>query len=275
MELQPLVLINAVGLTPKLLSFAPRLTRVRGTGLAPVASRSGAGRYVHGTGDHSDRRAAAGARDRRQRLAVSRHAGDPVLATIQRAYSVGADLCDGEARGGQRAACGSGRPSSSGGSTRGPRSRSVSRPSRITEPTATRSSASPASPRGYASGSSASSAAFPFHTFWGPNAGLPCTQWIARCAAEILKQERPELSLVYLPHLDYDPQRFGPAGCDMGRLVRELDDACADILDAARQVGARVWVVSEYGHGDVSRPILLNRVLRRGGVSERPTRAVW
>ena len=21
---------------------------------------------------------------------------------------------------------------------------------------------------------------FPFHTFWGPNAGLPCTQWIAR-----------------------------------------------------------------------------------------------
>ena len=68
---------------------------------------------------------------------------------------------------------------------------------------------------------------FPFHTFWGPNAGLPCTQWIARCAAEILKNEQPELSLVYLPHLDYDPQRFGPAGCDMARLVHELDDACA------------------------------------------------
>ena len=112
---------------------------------------------------------------------------------------------------------------------------------------------------------------FPFHTFWGPNAGLPCTQWIARCAAEILKQERPELSLVYLPHLDYDPQRFGPAGCDMGRLVRELDDACAVILEAARQIGARVWVVSEYGHGDVSRPLALNRVLRQAGLlSVRP-----
>ena len=23
---------------------------------------------------------------------------------------------------------------------------------------------------------------FPFHTFWGPGAGLPCTDWIARCA---------------------------------------------------------------------------------------------
>jgi predicted AlkP superfamily pyrophosphatase or phosphodiesterase len=112
---------------------------------------------------------------------------------------------------------------------------------------------------------------FPFHTFWGPNAGLPCTQWIARSAAEILKRDRPELSLVYLPHLDYDPQRFGPAGCDMAHLVRELDDACATIIDAASQVGARVWAVSEYGHCDVSRPILLNRVLREAGfLSVRP-----
>src|SRR5262249_1917082 len=33
---------------------------------------------------------------------------------------------------------------------------------------------------------------FPFHTFWGPLAGLPCTQWIARCATEILRDERPD-----------------------------------------------------------------------------------
>ena len=103
---------------------------------------------------------------------------------------------------------------------------------------------------------------FPFHTFWGPSAGLPCTQWIGRCAAEILKHDRPELTLVYLPHLDYDPQRFGPSGCDMPRLVGELDDACAPILDAAQTAGARVWIVSEYGHCDVHRPILINRFLR-------------
>ena len=65
-------------------------------------------------------------------------------------------------------------------------------------------------------------------------------------------RERPDLTLVYLPHLDYDPQRFGPSGCDMPRLVGELDDACAPLLDAARPVGARVWVVSEYGHCDVT-----------------------
>lgn len=112
---------------------------------------------------------------------------------------------------------------------------------------------------------------FPFHTFWGPNAGLPCTDWIARCAANVLTAERPDLTLVYLPHLDYDPQRFGPSGCDMPRLVGQLDDACAPLLDAARALGARVWIVSEYGHCDVSRPVFLNRALRDAGLlSARP-----
>jgi predicted AlkP superfamily pyrophosphatase or phosphodiesterase len=112
---------------------------------------------------------------------------------------------------------------------------------------------------------------FPFHTFWGPRAGLPCTQWIARCAGEIIKTQRPELTLVYLPHLDYAPQRFGPSGCDLTRLVRELDDACVPVLEHARAAGARVWVVSEYGHADVKQPILINRALRAAGLlSIRP-----
>jgi predicted AlkP superfamily pyrophosphatase or phosphodiesterase len=112
---------------------------------------------------------------------------------------------------------------------------------------------------------------FPFPTFWGPGAGLACSAWIARCAAEVLKSDRPDLSLVYLPHLDYDPQRFGPSGSDMPRLVRELDDACAPLLDEAKRQGARVWVVSEYGHCDVSRVVEPNRILRRAGLlSARP-----
>jgi predicted AlkP superfamily pyrophosphatase or phosphodiesterase len=107
---------------------------------------------------------------------------------------------------------------------------------------------------------------FPFHTFWGPLAGLPCTDWIGRCAAEVLRAERPDLTLVYLPHLDYDPQRFGPTGCELPRLVGELDAACGPVLDAARSVGARVWVVSEYGHVQVSRAVLPNRALRQAGL---------
>src|SRR5262245_37064516 len=107
---------------------------------------------------------------------------------------------------------------------------------------------------------------FPFHTFWGPKAGLACTTWIGRCAAAIIDEHRPDLTLVYMPPLDYDPQRFGVEACDWPRLVRELDDACEPVLDAARRIGARVWVVSEYGHVSVKRAIELNRVLRKAGL---------
>jgi predicted AlkP superfamily pyrophosphatase or phosphodiesterase len=107
---------------------------------------------------------------------------------------------------------------------------------------------------------------FPFHTFWGPGAGLPCTQWIARCAAEVLRDQPPDLTVVYLPHLDYDPQRFGPQGCDLPQLVGELDAACQVLLDAARSAGAAVWVVSEYGHVQVNRPVALNQALRQAGL---------
>jgi predicted AlkP superfamily pyrophosphatase or phosphodiesterase len=109
---------------------------------------------------------------------------------------------------------------------------------------------------------------FPFPSFWGPLAGRPCTDWIARCAAAVLGSDRPDLTLVYLPHLDYDLQRFGPAGCDLARLVGELDAACAPLLDAARAAGTRVWVVSEYGHVGVSRAVLPNRALRQAGLLE-------
>lgn len=107
--------------------------------------------------------------------------------------------------------------------------------------------------------------AFPFAAFWGPMAGKPSTDWIAAAAALVLRDHKPDLTLVYLPHLDYDPQRFGPSGCDLPRIVRELDDSCAPLLDVATTLGAKVWVLSEYGHCDVSRPVYLNRVLRAAG----------
>ncbi|QVL31813.1 alkaline phosphatase family protein [Telmatocola sphagniphila] len=106
---------------------------------------------------------------------------------------------------------------------------------------------------------------FPFHTFWGPKAGLPCTEWIARCGAWTVQKHKPDLTLIYLPHLDYDPQRFGPSGCNLAQCVKELDDACAPIFDEAKKLGARILVVSEYGHCDVNQPILINQWLRKEG----------
>ncbi|MGL5094533.1 MAG: alkaline phosphatase family protein, partial [Planctomycetia bacterium] len=48
--------------------------------------------------------------------------------------------------------------------------------------------------------------------------------------------------------------------------VALLDEMCEPLLDAAKKVGARVWVVSENGHCDVEEPVYLNRILRAAGL---------
>jgi predicted AlkP superfamily pyrophosphatase or phosphodiesterase len=103
---------------------------------------------------------------------------------------------------------------------------------------------------------------FPFFSFWGPRAGLPATEWIAKASAMVMERNRPELTLVYLPHLDYDFQRFQNPSLDR---VREVDDCAGLVIDAAHRIGATPIVISEYGLVPVKRPIAIQRVLRESG----------
>ncbi|MBF0198154.1 MAG: alkaline phosphatase family protein [Planctomycetes bacterium] len=103
---------------------------------------------------------------------------------------------------------------------------------------------------------------FPFFSFWGPNAGLPSSTWIAEASALVMRKEKPEITLVYLPHLDYDYQRFGPGNVDR---VKEVDECAAKVVAAAQDINAEVIVVSEYGLVDVDQPVYLNRELRKQG----------
>jgi predicted AlkP superfamily pyrophosphatase or phosphodiesterase len=80
-----------------------------------------------------------------------------------------------------------------------------------------------------------------------------------------MKRFKPTLTLVYLPHLDYDLQRFGPESAVVPHRLREVDRCVGAVVEAAREIGARVVVVSEYGLTPVRRPVLLNQALRRAG----------
>ena len=106
---------------------------------------------------------------------------------------------------------------------------------------------------------------FPFFAFWGPKAGLPATEWIARASATVIRNHQPELSLVYLPHLDYDYQRFEQH--DPAR-VAEVDRCAQVVIEAAREIGAQPIIVSEYGLVPVSKTVLINRLLREAGFLE-------
>ena len=103
---------------------------------------------------------------------------------------------------------------------------------------------------------------FPFFSFWGPNAGLPASEWIAKATALVLQKNAPELTLTYLPHLDYDFQRH--AAPDHER-VAEVDRCAAFVIDAAHSIGATPIVVSEYGLVPVHKSVSINRALRQAG----------
>jgi predicted AlkP superfamily pyrophosphatase or phosphodiesterase len=107
---------------------------------------------------------------------------------------------------------------------------------------------------------------FPLFNFWGPNTSIVATRWIANAAKWVEERHRPTLTLLYLPHLDYNLQRIGPADPAMAADLRELDDVFGDLLDTYHAAAAQVIVLSEYGIVPVSRPVHLNRVLRQAGM---------
>ncbi len=111
---------------------------------------------------------------------------------------------------------------------------------------------------------------FPFPYFWGPAAGLPSSQWIASSARWTESRFRPDLSLVYLPHLDYDLQRFGPDAPEARLAIREADELVSDLIEYYEQCGITPIVLSEYGISPVTHDIALNRLfLQKGWITVR------
>jgi predicted AlkP superfamily pyrophosphatase or phosphodiesterase len=111
---------------------------------------------------------------------------------------------------------------------------------------------------------------FPFPTFWGPAAGAKTPQgapdavsrWIAESAKWIENKYSPTLSLVYLPHLDYNLQRLGPRHPDIAQDVGLIDAIVGGLIDFFKERGVRIILVSEYGITPVDTPIHINRLLR-------------
>lgn len=106
---------------------------------------------------------------------------------------------------------------------------------------------------------------FPLFSFWGPNANITSTRWIADASMLVDKWHDPTLTLIYLPHLDYNLQRVGIDFSKIGKDLREIDQVCEDLVTYYEDQGAEVVIVSEYGITDVSNPVHINRILRENG----------
>ncbi len=111
---------------------------------------------------------------------------------------------------------------------------------------------------------------FPLQHFWGPAANIKSTAWIVDSAVHAAKQFRPNLFYVYLPHLDYAGQKFGPDSEEANRAFGELDREIGKLIDGFSEAYAEcfpLWLVaSEYVISPVDHVSYPNRVLREAGL---------
>jgi len=109
---------------------------------------------------------------------------------------------------------------------------------------------------------------FPLFQFWGPATTIASTRWIADATSIVMAENNPTLTLAYLPHLDYDLQRFGPDENHpaVRKSLAEIDAVAGHLADSARAGGRSVVVLSEYGITEVDRPVHINRALREAGL---------
>ncbi|MBD2005873.1 MULTISPECIES: alkaline phosphatase family protein [Cyanophyceae] len=106
---------------------------------------------------------------------------------------------------------------------------------------------------------------FPLFEFWGPKTSIRSSQWIAESAKVVEKMYAPTLTLIYIPHLDYNLQRLGTDEQAIATDLKEVDDVCKDLIQFYESRGAQVIVLSEYGITPVNKAVSLNRILRENG----------
>jgi len=122
---------------------------------------------------------------------------------------------------------------------------------------------------------------FPFPTFWGPAAGRQTPQgpadatsrWIAKSAKWVEQRYSPTLNLIYLPHLDYNLQRYGTFAGDESHHtnsmiqpdLKDIDTIVGDLIDFFSKRSVQVILLSEYGITNATEPIHINRILRSAG----------
>ncbi|MEO5998122.1 MAG: nucleotide pyrophosphatase/phosphodiesterase family protein [Chitinophagaceae bacterium] len=107
---------------------------------------------------------------------------------------------------------------------------------------------------------------FPLFQFWGPGANIASTKWIADASRLTDDRYDPTLTLIYLPHLDYCLQKFGPDFVKISKELGEIDAVVKELVDFYQKKGAAIILLSEYGIMPVSNPIHLNRLFRENGL---------
>lgn len=103
--------------------------------------------------------------------------------------------------------------------------------------------------------------------YWGPLASHRSSEWIVRATLETMQRaDAPDVLFTYLPLLDYDLQRFGPASAEARRALDRTRDLLARLAASAARHGWDLCVVGDYAIRPVTGgAVFPNRALREAG----------
>jgi len=111
---------------------------------------------------------------------------------------------------------------------------------------------------------------FPLQHYWGPLANIQSTRWICEGALWLARQHAPIFQYVYIPHLDYAAQKYGPNSREAATALAELDKVLGDFMERHNQLphgpSTRWLIAGEYALTDVNGAIYPNRILREAGL---------
>ncbi len=109
---------------------------------------------------------------------------------------------------------------------------------------------------------------FNLMSYWGPFASAKSSEWIAGAAAGTMRKlgSGSALVLCYLPHLDYDLQRFGPESPQAAKAFQKLEAILSGLLASAKANGFSTMLLGDYEIESVSKAAFPNRALREAGL---------
>jgi predicted AlkP superfamily pyrophosphatase or phosphodiesterase len=103
--------------------------------------------------------------------------------------------------------------------------------------------------------------------YWGPLASGKSSAWIIDALARTMAVEAPDVLFGYLPHLDYDLQRYGPDSRKAAAAAASLAVQVRTFVSACARHGYDYVIYGDYEIGPVKRgPVFPNRRLRDAGL---------
>lgn len=111
---------------------------------------------------------------------------------------------------------------------------------------------------------------FPLMNWWGPMSSIVSDKWSVESAIYTARNHRPAFFYIYLPHMDYASQKFGPDSPQMQQSLEQYNELIGHLTDQFNEIYGEeniVWLfVGEYTIVPVGHVTYPNRMLREAGL---------